>query len=225
MPPWRKRLGPHHGGVLVEALHRLGGTDAVVERDERQSGVVGRAGPRPSAIPPPAGTVDLRPPYGQLRRPERRIADDGENNVIRASARNGAVVVRFTSEDNIREVNMAMEDRETFSLIGSDKVEGTNVYGAGGEKVGYIERVMIDKVSGKVSYAVLSFGGLLGVGDDHYPLPWQALKYDTNLGGYVTGITQDQVRGAPKYADESSWNWSDPATTRSVNAYYGVPVA
>lgn len=118
-----------------------------------------------------------------------------------------------------------MEDRETFSLIGSDKVEGTNVYGANGEKVGYIERVMIDKISGKVSYAVLSFGGLLGIGDDHYPLPWQTLKYDTNLGGYVTGITQDQLRGAPKYADESSWNWSDPATTRSVNAYYGVPVA
>ncbi|MCS3892123.1 hypothetical protein ABIF64_000564 [Bradyrhizobium japonicum] len=121
---------------------------------------------------------------------------------------------------------MAMEDRETFSLIGSDKVEGTNAYDAKGEKVGYIERVMIDKISGKVSYAVLSFGGLLGIGDDHYPLPWQTLKYDTNLGGYVvTGISQDQLRGAPKYADESSWNWSDPATTRSVNAYYGVPVA
>ncbi|WP_179879950.1 PRC-barrel domain-containing protein [Bradyrhizobium ottawaense] len=119
---------------------------------------------------------------------------------------------------------MVMEDRETFSLIGSDKVEGTNVYGADGEKVGYIERVMIDKVSGKVSYAVLSFGGLLGIGDDHYPLPWHALKYDTNLAGYVTGITQDQLRSAPKYADASSWNWSDPATTRSVNAYYGMPV-
>jgi PRC-barrel domain len=89
----------------------------------------------------------------------------------------------LTPEDNIREVNMAMEDRETFSLIGSDKVEGTNVYGADGEKVGYIERVMIDKISGKVSYAVLSFGGLLGIGDDQYPLPWQALKYDANLGG------------------------------------------
>lgn len=90
----------------------------------------------------------------------------------------------LTPEGNIPEVNMAMEERETFSLIGSDKVEGTNVYGANGEKVGYIERVMIDKVSGKVCYAVLSFGGLLGIGDDHYPLPWQALKYDTNLGGY-----------------------------------------
>jgi hypothetical protein len=93
------------------------------------------------------------------------------NNVTEASVRNGAIVVRLTPEDNTREVNMAMEDRETFSLIGSDKVEGTNVYGADSEKVGYIERVMIDKVSGKVSYAVLSFGGLLGIGDDHYLLP------------------------------------------------------
>src|SRR6059058_2563000 len=100
---------------------------------------------------------------------------------------------------------MAMEDRETFSLIGSDKVEGTNVYGADGEKVGYIERVMIDKVSGKVSYAVLGFGGLLGIGDDHYPLPWQSLKYDTRLGGYITGLTDGRLKGAPKYSNESGW--------------------
>jgi sporulation protein YlmC with PRC-barrel domain len=119
---------------------------------------------------------------------------------------------------------MAMEDRETVNLIGSDKVEGTDVYGPDGQKVGYIERVMIDKISGKVSYAVLSFGGLFGIGDDHYPLPWQTLKYDTNLGGYVTGVTQDQLRGAPKYANESSWSW-DAQTRRSLDDYYGVPVA
>jgi hypothetical protein len=98
---------------------------------------------------------------------------------------------------------MAMEAGETGSLIGSDKVEGTAVYGADHQKIGSIERVMIDKRSGKVSYAVLSFGGFLGIGDDHYPLPWQPLKYDTNLGGYVTGITESQLNGAPKYRDES----------------------
>ena len=75
--------------------------------------------------------------------------------------------------------------RETGSLIGSDKVEGTAVYGANETKIGSIERVMIDKKSGRVSYAVLSFGGFLGIGDDHYPLPWQSLKYDTGLGGYT----------------------------------------
>jgi PRC-barrel domain len=79
---------------------------------------------------------------------------------------------------------MASEERETVTLIGSDKVEGTAVYGADDTQIGSIERVMIDKRSGKVSYAVLSFGGFLGIGDDHYPLPWDSLKYDTNLGGY-----------------------------------------
>ena len=78
---------------------------------------------------------------------------------------------------------METERRETGTLIGSDKVEGTAVYGADNQKIGSIERVMIDKVSGQVSYAVLGFGGFLGIGDDHYPLPWQSLKYDTGLGG------------------------------------------
>lgn len=117
---------------------------------------------------------------------------------------------------------MEMEMRETGNLIGSDKVEGTAVYGADSEKIGTIERVMIDKVSGKVSYAVLGFGGFLGIGHDHYPLPWQSLKYDTRLGGYVTGVTEKQLQGAPKYGNDNDWNWGDPARGRAVNDYYGV---
>ena len=119
---------------------------------------------------------------------------------------------------------MALAAKESGNLIGSDKVEGTTVYGADSQKIGSIERVMIDKKSGKVSYAVLSFGGLLGIGDDHYPLPWQSLKYDTNLGGYVTGVTESQLQGAPKYRDETAWNWNDPAAGRSVNDYYREPI-
>jgi hypothetical protein len=122
------------------------------------------------------------------------------------------------------EAQMAMDDKETGNLIGSDKVEGTAVYGADDRKIGSIERVMIDKVSGKVSYAVLGFGGLLGIGNDHYPLPWQSLKYDTRLGGYVTGVTESQLRGAPKYTNDNDWNWSDTARARAVNDYYGVPI-
>ena len=117
---------------------------------------------------------------------------------------------------------MAMESSETGTLIGSDKVEGTAVYGADSEKIGTIERVMIDKISGRVSYAVLSFGGFLGIGDDHYPLPWQSLKYDTNLGGYRTGITEHQLKGAPKYTNDNDWSWDEPRS-RAVNDYYGVP--
>jgi PRC-barrel domain len=118
---------------------------------------------------------------------------------------------------------MISEQKEVGNLIGSDKVEGTAVYGPDDAKIGSIERVMIDKVSGLVSYAVLGFGGFLGLGNDHYPLPWQSLKYDTRLGGYRTGVTEDQLRGAPKYADEGDWNWGDPARGRALDDYYGVP--
>jgi hypothetical protein len=87
--------------------------------------------------------------------------------------------------------------RETVSLIGSDKVESTLVYGADDRKIGTVQRVMIDKISGKVAYAVISFGGFLGMGEDYYPMPWMSLKYDTNLGGYRVGVTEDQLKGAP----------------------------
>jgi hypothetical protein len=119
---------------------------------------------------------------------------------------------------------MAMGENETGNLIGSDKVEGTAVYGADESKIGSIERVMIDKTSGRVSYAVLGFGGFLGLGNDHYPLPWQSLKYDTRLGGYVTGVTENQLRGAPKYGNESDWNWGDTTRTRALDDYYGVAI-
>jgi PRC-barrel domain len=119
---------------------------------------------------------------------------------------------------------MVPEGNETGTLIGSDKVEGTAVYGPDDTKIGSIERVMIDKKSGRVSYAVLSFGGFLGMGDDHYPLPWQSLKYDTSIGGYRTGITESQLKGAPKYGNDNAWNWNDPVSAASINSYYGVAI-
>ena len=117
---------------------------------------------------------------------------------------------------------MAIDERETTFLIGSDKVEGTAVYGRDGNKIGSIERVMIDKKSGRVSYAVLGFGGFLGLGNDHYPLPWQSLEYDTRLGGYITAVTESQLQGAPRYSNDNDWNWGDEARARTVNDYYGI---
>ena len=116
------------------------------------------------------------------------------------------------------------ERRETVSLIGSDKVEGTAVYGSDGNKIGNIERVMIDKISGKVAYAVLSFGGFMGIGEDYYPLPWANLTYDTNLGGYKVGITESQLKSAPKYSKASSWDWGNRENDRLVYSYYNTPL-
>lgn len=109
--------------------------------------------------------------------------------------------------------------RETTSLIGSDKVEGTAVYGANESKIGSIERIMIDKISGKVAYAVLSFGGFLGMGEDFYPVPWQTLNYETNLGGYRVNFTEDQLKRAPKYNESTGWNWNRENEQR-VYSYY-----
>ncbi len=115
-----------------------------------------------------------------------------------------------------------LELRETSSLIGSDKVEGTAVYRSNGDKVGAIERIMIDKRSGKVAYAVMSFGGFLGIGEDYYPLPWSLLTYNPKLEGYEVNIAEQQLNGAPKYGKHESWDWSDRTRERKVYDYYGV---
>jgi sporulation protein YlmC with PRC-barrel domain len=79
-------------------------------------------------------------------------------------------------------------------LISSGEVEGTNVYDINGNKVGEIDHLMIDKITGRVTHAVMSFGGLLGVAHRHYSLPWTTLKYNTKLGGYETNVTEQHLR-------------------------------
>jgi PRC-barrel domain len=116
----------------------------------------------------------------------------------------------------------ALDQRETASLIGSDKVEGTAVYRSNGDRVGQIERVMIDKLSGKVAYAVMSFGGFMGIGEDYYPLPWSLLTYNPNLEGYEVNVGEEQLKGAPKYSKFETWDWSDRARNEKVYDYYGV---
>ena len=114
--------------------------------------------------------------------------------------------------------------RETVSMIGSDKVEGTAVYGADNRRIGSVQRVMLDKISGKVAYAVMSFGGFLGIGEDYYPMPWSSLKYDTGLGGYRVAVTENQLKGAPKFNRSTDWDWSDRNRDRTVYDYYKQPL-
>ncbi len=83
-------------------------------------------------------------------------------------------------------------------LIPAQRVNGAEVFNQANEKIGKIEDIAIDKRSGKVAYAILSFGGFLGMGEKHQPLPWSVLTYDTGLGGYVVDITQEFLALAPK---------------------------
>lgn len=109
---------------------------------------------------------------------------------------------------------------ETERLIASDKVEGTAVYNRSGERLGSVHNFMVDKLSGHVSYAVLSFGGFLGMGENYYPLPWDALDYDTSMGGYVVDINKERLENAPSYAADES-PWSEPNYGQRVQDFYG----
>lgn len=118
---------------------------------------------------------------------------------------------------------METQRHPVHSLIGADKVDGTAVYDTSGERLGDIHDVMIDKVSGRVAYAVLSFGGFLGLGEKYHPLPWNALHYDTEIGGYVVDVSRDQLEGAPAYADTDEPAWGDRNYEKGIHDYYGLP--
>jgi PRC-barrel domain len=105
-------------------------------------------------------------------------------------------------------------------LIESDRVEGTTVYDPQGNNIGSIKRLMIEKISGRVAYAVMSFGGFLGMGEEEHAVPWSKLTYDTSLGGYRTDITEDQLRRAPAFTRDRSWDWSDRQRERELHDYY-----
>ena len=107
-------------------------------------------------------------------------------------------------------------------LIASDKVEGTAVFDRAFNRLGSIHHIMIDKRSGQAAYAAMSFGGFLGIGEHYHPLPWKALTYDADAGGYVVDLTTEQLAGAPVYPADSS-PWSDPEYGRGVHDYYGLP--
>jgi hypothetical protein len=137
---------------------------------------------------------------GEPRSFERDERDTGRERGWSREPRDG---YRFGRRDNRRFDNRDEDYRvprdETDRLIASDKVEGTRVYSRTGERLGTVEKVMIEKHSGRVEYAVLSFGGTLGVGDRHYPIPWSLLIYDEEYGGYVVDLTPRDLERAPSH--------------------------
>lgn len=106
-------------------------------------------------------------------------------------------------------------------LIASDRVEGTLVYNKAGEKLGRISNFMVDKRSGQVRYAVLSFGGFLGMGHDHYPLPWSMLHYDVEMGGYVVELDKRMLDSAPSHPNDQRPLFDDDYG-RNIHGYYGL---
>jgi PRC-barrel domain len=118
-----------------------------------------------------------------------------------------------------RAYGVALEELEKSPFIPSYRIEGTPVYGADGKHIGKVEWLLIDKLTGKVEYAVISFGGFLGIGADYYPIPWSLLTYDERLGGYKVNITEAQLKNAPKLGPNENWDWSN---RQRVHDYWDV---
>ena len=105
-------------------------------------------------------------------------------------------------------------------LIAASQVNGTNVYNLAGEKLGSIYDVMLTKDSGKAEYAIMSFGGFLGIGEKYHPLPWDVLTYSPGHDGYLVDLDRNRLEGAPSYAAGEKGLWDDPAYGRRVTDYY-----
>src|SRR5262249_35080237 len=108
-------------------------------------------------------------------------------------------------------------------LIASDRVEGTPVRRPSGEKIGNIQRLMIDKVSGQVAYAVLSFGGFLGMGRKHLPIPWERLKYDSGREAYLVDVTDEALSHAPDHDADEAFDWGDRSDEIAIRKYNRSP--
>ena len=107
-------------------------------------------------------------------------------------------------------------------LMGADTLLGNDVYNKDGEDLGDIKEFMIDMSSGKVSYAVLSFGGLLGMGDKLFAVPWSALKLDTENKRFTLDVPKSALKDAPGF-DQDRWPaMSDPTWASGVHKFYGT---
>lgn len=110
---------------------------------------------------------------------------------------------------------------KSHSLIASDRVEGTPVRRLDGEKIGTIQRLMIDKASGQVAYVVLCFGGFMGMGRKHLPIPWPRLKYDLAQESYLVDLTEEELSHA-READEE-FDWGDRSQEFVIRSYHRAP--
>jgi hypothetical protein len=106
-------------------------------------------------------------------------------------------------------------------LISSRRVEGTPVFNADEKKLGTIHSVMLEKRTGKVAYAVLSIGGFLGIGSHVHPVPWDVLRYDVDLSGFVVNLTREQLQGAPTMRLDEADRPRGRDYDEEVSGYYG----
>ena len=107
-------------------------------------------------------------------------------------------------------------------IIESDRVAGTPVLDSSGNQIGTIKRLLIEKVSGRVLYVDVTFGGFLGIGVHHLTIPWNNLSYDREYSGYRTDITEEQIRNAPSFFGDGGI-WPDQKREKEVHDHWRSP--
>ncbi len=126
------------------------------------------------------------------------------------------LLARKSDEDDFE---LRLETDETVRLISSDKVEGTAVVDRDGKNLGEIQSFMVDKYTGRVAYAIMSFGSTLGFGASLFPLPWAVLEYDVENDGYALDITKEQMAKAPRFEANKHPEYT-PEYRQSVISFY-----
>lgn len=109
------------------------------------------------------------------------------------------------------------------NTVRASRILGTSVVNGSGEDVGKIEDVVLDVHRATVAYAVLSFGGILGIGHRHFAVPWGKLLYEVDAGKYVLDVHKDRLARAPGFDPEHWPDTDDPRFGEEVHAYYATP--
>lgn len=108
------------------------------------------------------------------------------------------------------------------TLMGTDTLVGNDVYNKDSVDIGDIKEIMINMNTGRVSYAVLSFGGFLGMGEKLFAVPWEALKLDTTNKRFELDVNKERLEGAPGF-DKNHWpDMADKTWEAGIHAYYGT---
>lgn len=147
-------------------------------------------------------------------------------NDARATGAAGAAMAGMASGGTLGDAHGGSQARDgdisENRLIAADRVTGTAVYDSDGDRIGVIDNLMIDKITGEVAYAVMSFGGFLGIGERYHPLPWDVLTYDTKLGGYNVGMAAANLKDAPNYDRTELSTFGDRDYGSRVDDYYST---
>lgn len=131
--------------------------------------------------------------------------------------------MRRSQTDLQKENSMTTASGHTSAILAS-RVKGTSVYNTAGDKIGHVEDVVLDKTSDHIMFAALGFGGVMGMGEKYYPVPWSVLDYSPDKGGYVVPLTKDTLQGAPSYdLSDLTKNDGDLGDIRKKSySYYNV---